>query len=36
MFSFEFSKLVPLKIETRFGLADIKAIVAEFRTREYN
>jgi len=36
MFSFEFLKLVPLRTKTEFGLADIKAIVAEFSTREYN
>ena len=34
MFSLKFLKLVPLRIRTGFGLADIKAIVAEFRIRE--
>jgi len=36
MFSFEFLKIVPLRTETGFRLADIKAIVSEFRMREYN
>jgi len=36
MFSPEFLKLVPLRTGTGFRLTNIKGIVAEFRTREYN
>ena len=36
MFSLEFLKLDPLRTRTGFGLTDIKGIVTEFRTREYN
>jgi len=34
MFSLEFLRLVPLRTGIRFELADIKAIVTEFRIRE--
>jgi len=34
IFSLDFLKLLPLRTETGLGLADIKAIVTELRTRE--